>query len=199
MAEDIRIFIAILISDGLKRRIGLVQEEFKKMAPEVKWVAEDNFHVTMKFLGNVASDRLGNISSALTEAIKGVEPFDVEIGGVGAFPNPGRPRTIWVDVTVGGEILAELAKRVDNALEKLGFPREDRPFKSHITIGRLKDDRGARDLGPALRESKVGSLGSVRIDSVAVMRSELRREGPIYSKLSEIPLRKAGGEKDVNG
>ena len=195
----VRTFIAVLISGELKRRIALVQEEFKKLAPEVKWVAEDNFHVTLKFLGNVKDDRLASISKVVAKAVEGAKPFEFEIGGAGAFPSARRPRVVWVGLTTGKDSLAELARRVDKELEKLGFPREDRPFKSHITIGRVKDDRTTGELGRALEEADVGRLGSVHVDSVAVMKSDLKRDGPIYSVLSEIPLRGAGGEKDANG
>lgn len=186
--QPIRTFIAVLISEDIKRRIGLVEEEFKKLAPEVKWVAEENLHVTLKFLGNVPAERLERIAAALGEALSCVEPFEIEVADVGAFPSAGIPRTVWVGVTSGQEELADVARRVEKALEKLGFPREDRPFTCHITIGRVKDGRGARELAPALQEAEVGRLGSVLVGSVAVMRSDLRREGPIYSTLSEIHL-----------
>lgn len=190
----VRAFIAVLISDDLKRRIALVQEEFKKVAPEVKWVSEENFHITLKFLGDVEADRLAAIPAMLSDSLADVEEFDIGIGGVGAFPNHGRPRTVWVGVTDGRERLAEVAQQVEEQLAGLGFHKEDRSFSAHLTIGRVKDGRGADALTSALQKADVGSMGTVRVKSVAVMKSELRREGPIYSVLSEIPLRSAGGE-----
>lgn len=191
-----RIFVAVLISRDVKRRIALVQEEFKKVSPEVKWVAEENFHVTLKFLGSVESGRVDQISEAIAAAAADVEPFDIEIRGAGAFPSPTRPRTVWVGVTSGQKELAELAGQIEKQMEKLGFPREDKPFRDHITIGRVKEGRCARELAPALQEAEAGRMGIVRVDSVYVMKSELRREGPIYSVLSEVRLRETGGEKN---
>jgi 2'-5' RNA ligase len=199
MPEQVRTFIAVLIPAEIRREIAVVQEGFVKVAPEVKWVAEDNYHVTMKFLGNVATDKLDGITDAIARAVEGIEEFDIEVNGAGAFPNPGRPRVVWIGVTSGHDQLAEIAKRIDKELEKLGFESEGRPFKSHITIGRVKDDRDGRALGPVMKETEVGRLGSVHVSYIALMKSELRREGPIYSVLSEIPLREAGGEKGING
>ena len=190
--RHVRTFIAVLISEELKRRIALVQEEFKKVAPEVKWVAEENFHVTLKFLGNVNAGSLGRISEAVAAAANGIEPFEIEVGGVGAFPSSRRPRVIWVGVTAGKQELVELAGRVDKQLEKLGFAREDRPFKSHITIGRVKEGQGVENLVPALERAQVGYLGTVHVGSIALMKSDLRRDGPVYSVLSEISLGRGG-------
>jgi len=186
--RPVRTFIAVLLSEELKRRIGVVQEEFKKIAPAVKWVDEANFHITLKFLGNVPAERLDRVREAVAAAANGIEPFDIEVRDIGAFPSARRARTVWVGVTSGKEELAELARRVDKQLEKIGVPREDRPFRSHITIGRVKDDQGAVELGPALEQAQVGSLGSVRVASVTVMRSDLQRDGPVYSVLSEHRL-----------
>jgi 2'-5' RNA ligase len=151
-------------------------------------VAWENFHVTLKFLGDTEAGRLSRISDALAESLAGVEPFDLEIVGAGAFPSAGRPRTVWVGVTSGKEQLVDVAERVEDSLENQGFSREDRPFSAHVTIGRLRDDRGARRLSPALRDTAVGHLGTVRVGSVALMRSDLRPQGPVYSVLAEIPL-----------
>lgn len=199
MSEVIRAFIAVLLPGDIRQKVAEVRDNLREISPEVKWVSEDNFHVTLKFLGNVTDDKLDSIMSAVAEAARDLRPFDLEISDVGAFPNSGRPRTVWVDITTGKDALAELARQVDEHCEKIGFPREDRPFRSHITIGRVKDGRGGRELGPALTNSEVGRLGVVRVDSIAVMKSELRREGPIYSVLSEVNLREAEGEQGGNG
>jgi RNA 2',3'-cyclic 3'-phosphodiesterase len=199
MAETIRTFIAVLISDELKRKMAVVQEDFKNMAPQVKWVAAENFHITVKFLGDVEAGRIEEIRASVEDAVTGIEPFDYDIGGAGAFPGGGRPRVVWIGVTQGHDQLAEIAGRLEDGLGKLGFAKEDRPFRSHITIGRLKDERGAKEISSALRESEIGRLGSVRVAGIAIMKSELRREGPIYSKLAEVALTGSGRETDNNG
>lgn len=194
MPEEMRTFVAILISEGLRQKIASVQDELIKAAPAVKWVAQDNFHITVKFLGGVESSRIDTVIKAIAEAVEEIKPFEIEIGGVGAFPSPNRPKTVWVGVTKESGMLAEVAKLVEDALEKLGFERENRPFRSHITVGRVKDDRDARELGPAIKNAEAEQLGPLMVNSVAVMKSDLRREGPVYSALKEIFLKKPEGE-----
>lgn len=188
MAENIRTFIAVLISNDLKRKIAVVQEDFKKVAPEVKWVEEDNFHITVKFLGDVNSDRLKDVTLAVSQSVADLTPFEAEIGGFGAFPNARRPRVVWAGIETGQDELKALAERVENALETLGFPKEDRPFSAHVTIGRVRDERRVGGLTRALEDAETGRQGSIRVESVAIMKSELRRNGPIYSALAEVPL-----------
>lgn len=189
MPEEIRTFVAVLISEGLRQKIASVQDELIKAAPAVKWVARDNFHITVKFLGGVKSGRIDAVTEAVAEAVEEIEPFEIEIGGVGAFPSADRPKTVWIGVARGSEMLAEVAKRVEDALEKLGFERENRPFRSHITVGRVKDSRDARKLGTAIKNAEAVQFGPLRVSSVAVMKSDLRREGPVYSVLKEIFLK----------
>lgn len=199
MAEKIRAFVAVLISDDLKRKIGIVQEDFKITAPKVKWVTPDNFHVTMKFLGDIETDQIEQISAKLADAAMSVEPFELELAGVGAFPNNKRPRTVWAGISSGAERLEILARNIDEQLEELGFPKEDRPFRAHVTIGRVREERDAGKLPQMLHEVDAGKFGSIRVASVALMKSDLRREGPIYTMISEIPLRLAEEENHSDG
>ncbi|MDO8589129.1 MAG: RNA 2',3'-cyclic phosphodiesterase [Armatimonadota bacterium] len=190
---NLRAFIAVLLSADLKDKIRMVQEQFIKVAPEVKWVAKDNFHVTLKFLGDVESERVDEICSALGSAVAEQSAFAMEVAGVGAFPNPGRPQTVWVGVKSGFECLAGIAGEVESALERVGFPKEGRRFSAHITIGRVRSDRPAHALAGELQAADVGEIGRIQINSIAVMKSDLHREGPIYSVLREIPLQLQGG------
>ena len=139
--DVIRTFVAVLISEDIKRNIFEVQDQIRKLAPDVKWVAPECFHVTMKFLGNQPEDRLPLVSAAIRDGVAGFRPFDVSISGLGAFPSPARARVVWVGIDEGRRELIRLAETVDENLGKLGFPREERSFKAHITIGRVKISR----------------------------------------------------------
>ncbi|MDO8683588.1 MAG: RNA 2',3'-cyclic phosphodiesterase [Armatimonadota bacterium] len=186
---DIRTFIAVLLTAELRSKIGQIQDRFRKAAPEVKWVAEDNFHVTMKFLGNIDEARLESIYAALERAVAdGPEPFSVNISDAGAFPNVRRPQTIWVGLREGTENLAALAGNIESELDKIGFPKEGRKFSSHITIGRVKYLNNINALAEALQSAEVGEIGVFDVRSITVMKSDLRREGPVYSVQKEIPL-----------
>lgn len=182
----IRTFVAILIDESLKKVIAKVQSHVKKLAPDVKWVAPENFHITLKFLGNVVEDALPEVVKAVEEAMRGFSPFDLAISGVGAFPNPARARVVWVGSGEGRERLAQLASAVDRNLAKLGFEKEDKPFKAHITIGRVKISRFLRQLAEGIGKVDAENLGIQRISGVAVMRSELGREGPTYTPIKAI-------------
>ena len=182
----VRTFVAVLLADELRKRISEVQEQVKKLAPDVKWVAPGNFHVTLKFLGDVPEDALDGVFSAVEEAAGAFSPFGFSMLGLGAFPNARNARVVWAGIQDGREQLAELAAAVDAKLAKLGFPKEERDFKSHITIGRVKTSRRLDDLARGIGEIDAGDLGSQTVSSVAVMQSDLRPDGPIYTPLRVI-------------
>jgi len=184
----IRTFVAVLIDDDLRRRIAGVQDQLKRLAPDVKWVAPENLHVTMKFLGDVREDMLPDVFAAVEKAAGGFSPFDVSVSGLGAFPSPSRARVVWVGLGDGWEQLRDLASAVEANLAALGFAREDKEFKAHITIGRVKFSRFLDRLAEGFGEVESGGLGVQSVASIAVMRSELRPSGPVYTPLKMIPL-----------
>ena len=187
--DQIRTFIAVLISPELKSRIGAIQQSFKGLPCDVKWVAEENFHITLKFLGNVGEDRMDALCAAAQEAAKaGPSRFEMAFAEIGAFPNNRRPQVIWVGARKGEEEMAELARRLDDALAPLGFEREKKRFNAHVTIGRARSPRGLESLAEALQRAEAGDLSSETIESIAVMKSDLRPSGPIYSVVREIKL-----------
>ena len=184
----VRTFVAVLIAEDLKQKIGQVQEQLKKLAPDVKWVARENLHVTLKFLGNVREDDVPAVCAAVDEAARAHSPFEMSISGLGAFPNPARARVVWTGIEAGYHQMRELAESVDANLVELGFEREKRPFKSHITIGRVKASRFLGKLAEGIGEVDASNLGAQRVTSVSVMQSELLRDGPVYSPMSVSKL-----------
>jgi 2'-5' RNA ligase len=184
----IRTFVAVLIDEDLKRGISEVQEFVKKLAPDVKWVAPESLHVTLKFLGGVPEDVIPEVNKAVDDAVRSHPCFDLSISGMGAFPNPARAKVVWVGIKDGGDDLKALASAVDESLSRLGFEREDRPFKAHITIGRVKMSKHLDDLAAGIRELDASDLGTQRVCGVAVMKSELLREGAVYTPLSVSKL-----------
>lgn len=183
-----RTFVAVLIEDDLKNNISRVQAEVQKLAPDVKWVALENLHVTLKFLGDVQEDALPKVFAAAEEAARSVQPFELSIAGLGAFPSPRKARVVWVGVESGRESLIGLAAAVESELVRAGFTKEEKPFRAHITIGRARMDRPPRGLADGLNQVDAGTLGSQRVLSLAVMRSDLRPGGPIYSVMKTVPL-----------
>ncbi|MCX6344063.1 MAG: RNA 2',3'-cyclic phosphodiesterase [Armatimonadetes bacterium] len=184
----IRTFVAILIAPDLKAKIAEVQDQVKMLAPDVKWVAPECFHVTLKFLGDIREDALTQIFSAVNEAAAQLEPFDISFSGLGAFPNPSRARVIWVSIDEGKEQMRKLAEAVDAALAKVGYAKEEKAFKAHVTIGRVKDNKGLGGFARGIDKIDAKDFGRMRVTGIAVMQSELQKTGPVYSQMSESKL-----------
>jgi 2'-5' RNA ligase len=190
--EQVRCFIAIELPDGVKRGLRELQAQLKagSQAP-AKWVDPNNIHLTLKFLGNVAVDRMGEITTAMTQAVQGTSSLSLEIRELGVFPNPRRVQIVWVGVSGETEKLARIQQRIESKLERLGFPPEGRRFTPHLTLARLRDratpDQRAK-LGQLIAETEFDAAPSFKVDSVNLMKSQLTPEGPIYTRLSVAAL-----------
>jgi len=134
---SVRCFVAIELSDELKREIAARTEALRKSGADAKWVRAGNLHLTLKFLGGVPEDKLPEIEAALTKAVSGHAGFTMKLKDVGVFPDRKRPRVVWVGIE-DSDALAAVQKGVEAAMADVGFKPEDRPFSPHLTIGRLK-------------------------------------------------------------
>ncbi len=195
--ESIRTFIAIELEEALHEAIGEVQQKLNREGETmriVRWVAPENVHLTLKFLGNVAAHRLEEIERAAREVCQKFSSLSLSFGGLGYFPNVRRPNVIWIGVGGDTAILGQLQRAIEENLIPLGFPSEGRDFSPHLTIGRVKRDAGSgegRKLGQILSSFEVGSLGQSRVESVSLMKSELHPWGAEYTRLASMEL---GGE-----
>lgn len=154
----------------------------------IAWVAPENFHITVKFLGGIDEARVSSVIDALRIAAAGRQAFDLEILALGAFPSPIRPRVLWAGVTEGRAPLGALAAAVDDALVPLGFARESRPFAAHVTLARIREPRRTPALAEALGAAASQRFGRVTIEHLALMRSDLSPRGARYFVLSNVPL-----------
>ena len=164
-------------------------ERLRPTSRDVAWVSPGNLHLTVKFLGNVAPERIDAVVAVLTDAVAGLGVFDAAIRGLGAFPSLARPRVIWAGVTVGTGAMVEVARRVDEALAAVGFSREARPFSPHVTLGRVRRPGPNSTLANALRAEEAREFGQIRVGGVRLMRSELSPHGARYSELAAAALR----------
>lgn len=191
--EQVRCFIAIELPDEIKRGLKELQAQLKSggQAP-VKWGDPDNIHLTLKFLGNVAIDKTGEITASMTKAVQGVSPFQLEVKELGVFPNPRRVQIIWVGVSGEVDKLASLQQRLESNLEGLGFVPEGRRFTPHLTLARLRD-RATPDererLGQLIADTEFDAAFSFPVEAINLMKSQLTREGPIYSRISSVELK----------
>ena len=190
--EQIRSFIAIELPAELRLEIGQLQAQLKSgQPPRVKWVDPDSIHLTLKFLGNIAIDRTAKITSALEEAAQGIPSFRLKVKDPGAFPNLKRVRVVWVGIS--GEVaqLSRLLQRIESNLAALGFTPESRPFSPHLTLARIHNQASPDErqrLGQLIADTKFEADSTIMVNAISLMRSQLTREGAIYSRVSSIRL-----------
>lgn len=193
-ATPIRAFLAVDLSADIHARLVRLKGELAGSGAAVRWVRDDGLHNTIKFLGPVSAERLEEVRRATSRALAAFPAFSVGVRGVGVFPTPRRPRVVWVGL-VSGE-LVDLAKRTETALEPLGFARERRPYKPHVTLGRVAGPRGWAVLEERLKEHGSDEFGCCDVDRLIAFRSDLKRGGAIYTKIWNVPLvvKENGGE-----
>lgn len=178
-----RTFIAIELSDEIKESLAQVQSHLKYAGADVKWVAPENIHLTLKFLGEITEERCGKVKTALDVIAKSTKPFELSIKDIGAFPKIDYPRVIWVGLDKGAKESTELAAKVDEALSKLGFERETRPFAAHLTIGRVRSAKNKEALKEKVLSCQLSDISYQLIKAVILFHSKLTPTGSIYTKL----------------
>jgi 2'-5' RNA ligase len=186
----VRTFVAILLPDEVRRRLAAAVDFLRPVVNDVAWVAPDNFHLTLKFLGPVETERLAVVTDTLRAAAVGAS-FQLTFGGLGAYPSPARPRVLWAGLDVGAAPATALAARIDEVLAKLDFKRETRAFSPHVTLGRVRQPHAQPRLREALAATRV--VGTVAVTHVSLMRSDLSPRGARYTELAAVPLAPAAG------
>ena len=182
-----RCFVAVDVSERAREQVGRLLGALRPSVPGVRWVRPDRMHLTLVFLGEVDDRFVDRARQALEGATSGAAPFRARLGGLGAFPSPGRARVVWVGMKEGRDALCGLQQRVESALEGAGYRPERRPFSPHLTLGRL---RTPGDVAPACAVDFTSD--GFNIDRVVMYRSVLAPEGPEYTRLAEFPLAAAG-------
>ena len=193
MMEQIRAFIAIELPDSAKDSLASLRDRLRPADhPYVKWVAPEGIHLTLKFLGNIAQDRVPTITEAMARAAQEVSPFQIRIGGPGAFPNMRRPQVIWVAIEGEIEQLIALHRGIDQALVPLGFAPESRSFTAHLTLGRLRERASPverKRIGELMMATEFESGPAIEVSGVSLIRSRLTPQGAIYSRIASVELK----------
>ncbi len=182
---NVRTFIALELSDGLKEGILALTEELRGRGVRASWARRPALHLTLKFLGDVEETELPEVVAAVARASSRVSSFGFETRSLGAFPSGRRPKVLWVGVEPVDELFA-LQKALESELAELGFPREKRRFHPHVTLARIRDPR-AESVQEILDEL-VAPKERVEVLEVRVMRSTLRPGGAIHELVEAIPL-----------
>jgi 2'-5' RNA ligase len=154
---------------------------------DVRWVAPQNLHVTLRFLGQVTEPMVAAIQDGLEPVLRTIAPFEVTAAGLGVFPDEDRPRVVWVGLREESGALVRLHSAVSEVLVRMGFNLDDKPFTSHVTLGRVKGGDGPA-LAAALAESGERKYGAFTVREIACYRSDLRPGGADYAVLWHLPL-----------
>ena len=187
-----RTFIAIDLPKEIKDSLAILKEQLMASGADVKWVEPQNIHLTLKFLGEVDEKKLEKIITILEEVAKNKNSFSLSISSLGAFPKLDYPRVIWLGIDEGDKESKEIAKELEEKIAKIGIPKEDKPFSSHITIGRTKSTLNREKLVQNLK-TLAGGFGkrnlACRVTKIILFKSTLTPKGPIYEALKEASFK----------
>ena len=188
----VRVFVAVGISAEAREQLIDAVERIRRDIPQgIQWANPDGMHLTLKFLGNIPSASVGPLLECLEPVTAEFDAFPLQLDGLGMFPNRRKPRVLWAGVAGGLAALAHLQQTAESAITALGYPREQRPFRPHVTLGRPR--RNVPDAQLARIGAAVSALAPPppvgwQVESVEVMQSELHPTGARYTILGSVPL-----------
>jgi 2'-5' RNA ligase len=182
-----RAFVAIDLGPGLKASVQELVRKLEAKRADVRWIKTGGSHLTLKFLGWIDDEKTARVKAALNVVAGRHKAFALRLQGTGAFPSERSPRVFWIGVTAGPE-LAALQGDLETELEREGFPREERAFKPHLTLGRVKGRARLEKVMAELEEHREDDLGGMTVRKVALFESRLRPDGAEYSIVDEVEL-----------
>jgi 2'-5' RNA ligase len=181
MGSSFRGFIAVDLSERVREALRALSAELAAgtPGPPLRWVRPESIHLTLQFLGETDEAKAPQIAAALDDIAADSKRFTLGLGELGCFPNPRRPRVVWVGVAGETEALGRLQARVERAMAALGWEPEKRAYQAHLTLGRVKD--GASPGAVTLPWGRQVDAAPIPITAVNLYQSVLRPEGAIYS------------------
>ena len=187
--RTIRAFLALDPPEEILREIERIQDRLRKLIHgDLRWVRPEGIHMTLKFFGDISESAVVNISAVAGRAAAAAGPFELVIGGTGVFPDPRRPRVVWLGMN--GEVaqLVTFQQGLERALGEIGFPPEERPFRPHLTLGRIKSPKGLIGLAEALEKENTVTAGSFTASGLNLFQSDLTPRGAVYTRLAGYPF-----------
>ena len=185
--SSVRLFVAFDTPPEVKHQALEAIERLKTAGADVSWEQAEKMHCTLKFLGSTEEQRIPAVIEALQRAALGIPPFQVRYRGFGCFPGPVRPRVLWAGIQNPDGRLGELQRKVENGMEALGFPREERAFHPHLTLGRVRSPRNARRLIEILERLTLESE-DFSVSAIRLMSSDLKPSGSVYTLRETVPM-----------
>jgi RNA 2',3'-cyclic 3'-phosphodiesterase len=191
---SLRAFIAIELPKHLQEAIEKQTARLRQTLGSefIRWVPTQNMHLTLKFLGEIADSHVEFLKQLLTQEAHSHKQFDLQIGGIGSYPNSKRPRVLWAGLHAPAD-LASLQKSIEAGTARLGYAKEERAFSPHLTLGRVRQNINPVELqkiSADLNKIQLGNIGTARVDSVHLFKSDLSPSGSTYTKLFSAPLSK---------
>jgi len=187
--KSIRSFLAVDPPREIIDAIGMIQDRLRKnIQGDIRWVRPQGIHLTLKFFGAISESDVANISLVAENTTSNISPFTLGIKRVGAFPDVKRPRVLWLGMDGDVDTLIRLQKEVDAELQKYGFEKEDRTFRPHLTLARIKDPRGLIGLAKIMEKRENYEAGSFSAAGLNLFKSDLTPKGAVYTKLAYFPF-----------
>ena len=182
-----RTFVAVESSGEVRNELSKIQDELENTGADLKLVGKENIHMTLRFLGDVSENRLEFIEEAIRDSCN-LQPFEAEVKGMGIFPNPNYIRVIWAGVDSGASELESLRENLDENFSDIDISSDDKDFTPHYTIARVKSGKAKDKLRSIVERNSDTMFGTVEVDNIKLMKSDLTPDGPIYTPLEVFDL-----------
>jgi 2'-5' RNA ligase len=187
--RNIRAFLAIEPLEDILQAMSRLQEKLRQeISDRISWTKPQGQHLTLKFFGDISTEDVKNICSSVQSRTASAPSLNLKIEKLGVFPDARRPRVLWCGVTGDVEKLSVLQKQLDSDFASIGFPREDRSFWAHLTLGRIKESSGVSGISEALTKHNAFAAGEFTCKELILFQSKLSPQGAIYTKLAEFAL-----------
>jgi len=186
--HTIRCFVGVSLPSPLRAAISETLLVYGRHHADIKWVETENLHLTLKFIGKAEMTTVDAIKPALAQACRSLAAFEAALGTAGGFPTFDRASVLWAAVTRGSSELTNLAAAIESALESFGIEKESRPYRAHLTLGRVRTRKRLKPLVEELKSADFSNLGTFPVNTVTLFESQLTDEGPSYQPLERFPL-----------
>lgn len=189
--KHIRTFLALELPPVIRKKVEILQRRLKQLLRgDVRWTKPDGMHLTLKFFGNISERQIAAVGEGVRDITARTTPLTLQVGSVGAFPSAKRPRVIWLGIEGDAEPLIRLQREIDEKLLDRGFEAEQRPFRPHLTLGRVGTPGGVAGLDELVEQGDEVAAGCFTVRELTLLKSELTPRGAIYTALARFPFAK---------